>query len=60
MNARVNATHRDVVRINEKGHLNGEYAHGVLLSRVAVRNQATAEVYSELTASSPYARGHVV
>ena len=59
MNARVNATHNDVVQIKEKGHLNGEHSHGVLLSRVAVRDEATAEVYSELTASAPYARGHV-
>jgi Fe-S cluster assembly scaffold protein SufB len=59
MNARINATHTDVVRIKEKGALNGDYAHGVLLTRVAVRNQATAEVYSELTASAAYARGHV-
>lgn len=59
MNARVNATHTDEVRIKEKGHLKGEHAHGVLLSRVAVRDSANAEVYSELTASAPYARGHV-
>ena len=59
MNARVNATHNDIVHIKEKGHLNGEHAHGVLLSRVAVRDNATAEVYSELTASAAYARGHV-
>ena len=59
MNAKVNATHTDIVHIKEKGHLNGEHAHGVLLSRVAVRDDATAEVYSELTASAAYARGHV-
>lgn len=59
MNARVNATHTDEVHIKEKGRLIGEHAHGVLLSRVAVRDSATAEVYSELTASAPYARGHV-
>ena len=59
MNMRVNATHDDVVKIREVGHLNGEHSHGVLLSRVAVRDQAQAEVYSELTASAPYARGHV-
>lgn len=59
MNMRVNATHDDVVKIREVGHLNGEHSHGVLLSRVAVRDQAEAEVYSELTASAPFARGHV-
>ena len=59
MNARVDATHDDIVKIREVGRLQGAYAHGVLLSRVAVRDQATAEVYSELTASAPFARGHV-
>jgi len=59
MNARINATHTDTVTIKEIGHLNGDHAHGVLLSRVAVRDKATAKVESELTASAPYARGHV-
>ncbi|MFO8078585.1 MAG: SufD family Fe-S cluster assembly protein [Thermoplasmatota archaeon] len=59
MNARVNASHDDIVKIKEIGHLNGEQSHGVLLSRVAVRDHAQAEIYSELTASAPYARGHV-
>ena len=59
MNMRVNATDDDIVKIREVGHLNGEHSHGVLLSRVAVRDRAQAEVYSELTASAPYARGHV-
>lgn len=59
MNARVNATHDDVVKIKEIAHLNGEHSKGVLLSRVAVRDNAKAEVHSELTASAPFARGHV-
>jgi len=59
MNARINATHEDVVKIREVGHLNGSYSRGVLLSRVSVRDEANADVYSELTASAPYARGHV-
>jgi Fe-S cluster assembly scaffold protein SufB len=59
MNARVNATDDDVVKIREIGHLDGDHARGVLLSRVAVRDNARAEVYSELTASAAYARGHV-
>ncbi|HPB83405.1 MAG TPA: SufD family Fe-S cluster assembly protein, partial [Spirochaetota bacterium] len=39
--------------------LNGEYSRGVLTSRIAVRGNAVAEVYNELTASAPYAVGHV-
>jgi uncharacterized protein len=59
MNARINATQDDIVKIREVGHLNGDHSKGVLLSRVAVRDRAKAEVYSELTASAPFARGHV-
>jgi len=59
MNARVNAYSDDIVKIREAGHLKGAHSRGVLLTRVAVRDQSKAEVYSELTASAPYARGHV-
>lgn len=59
MNARINGTHDDRINIRETGHLNGEYSRGVLTSRIAVRGNAVAEVYNELTASAPYAVGHV-
>lgn len=59
MNTRISGTYDDIIKIKETGHLNGDYAHGVLLSRVAVRDEARAEVYSKLTASGAYARGHV-
>ncbi|RLF33028.1 MAG: SufBD protein [Thermoplasmata archaeon] len=49
----------DDIKIRETGYLVGERARGVLTSRVAVREHATAEVYSKLVATAPYARGHV-
>lgn len=59
MTAKVNGKQDDVIRINETGHLNGERARGVLTTKVAVRDNARAEVHNKLTASAPYARGHV-
>jgi len=59
MIARINAKEDDHITIRETGHLNGDYSRGVLTSRVAVRDQARADVYNKLTASGSYARGHV-
>ena len=59
MITRINAKGDDVINIRETGHLNGDYARGVLTSRVAVRDRAKAEVYNKITASGSYARGHV-
>ncbi|MFP4496897.1 MAG: SufB/SufD family protein [Vulcanimicrobiota bacterium] len=59
MSARVNGTGDDVIKIKEIGHLVGEKATGVLTSRIAARDNTKAEVYNKMTASAPYARGHV-
>ncbi|MCD6310292.1 MAG: SufD family Fe-S cluster assembly protein [Candidatus Eremiobacteraeota bacterium] len=59
MIARVNGTGDDVIKINEVGHLVGEGARGALTSRIAVRDRAKAEVRNTLTATAPFARGHV-
>jgi len=59
MMARINGKKDDEIKIKETGHLNGEHSRGVLTSRVAARDKTKAEVYSKLTASAPYARGHV-
>lgn len=59
MNARVNGIDEDDIKISEIGHLTGEGARGVLTTRIAVRNRARAEVYNRLSASAPFARGHV-
>jgi len=59
MIARINGTGDDVIKIQETGHLLGENARGVLRSKIAVRDDARAEIYNKMTASAPYARGHV-
>lgn len=59
MDARINGTGDDIIKIRETGMLEGENARGVLKSRIAVRDKANAEVYNKLSASAPYARGHV-
>lgn len=59
MTARVSGRADDIIKIKETGHLKGEYARGVLTSKIAVRDTARAEVYNKLTATAAYARGHV-
>ena len=59
MDARINGKGTDEIKIHEIGHLIGEGARGILTSRIAVRDNARAEVYNKLTATAPYARGHV-
>ncbi len=59
MTAKVSGRADDRISIRETGQLVGEKARGVLTTRVAVREQARAEVYNKLTASAAFARGHV-
>lgn len=59
MSARISGRADDRIKITETAHLVGEYAKGVLTSKIAVREQARAEVYNRLTASAAFARGHV-
>ena len=59
MTARVSGKGNDVIKIKESGNLVGERARGVLASRIALRQNARAEVYNKLVATADYARGHV-
>ena len=59
MMARIIGRGQDTITIHETGHLNGEYARAVLNTHLALRDDARAEVFNTLTASAPYARGHV-
>ncbi len=59
MIARIIGRGHDKIRINETGHLNGEGAKAVLQSHLALRDDASAEIYNTLTASAAHARGHV-
>ncbi len=59
MTAKISGKGDDRIRIKEIAHLIGEHSTGVLTSRIAVREHATAEVYNEVNANAAYARGHV-
>jgi Fe-S cluster assembly scaffold protein SufB len=59
MIARIAGRRDDRISVRETAHLDGEGAAGALLSRIAVRDEAEADVYNELTASAPHAHGHV-
>lgn len=59
MSARISGRGDDRIRLNETAHLAGEYARGVLVSKIAVRDSARAQVFNKLTASAAFARGHV-
>jgi Fe-S cluster assembly scaffold protein SufB len=59
MTAKINGTGDDLIKISETGNLVGEGSRGVLTTRVAVRDEAEADVYNKLIATAPYARGHV-
>jgi len=59
MSARCFGRNDDRIHINEKAHLAGEWARAVLVTNIAVRDRARAEVENTLIASAPNARGHV-
>jgi Fe-S cluster assembly scaffold protein SufB len=59
MSVKVNGRGNDVINIKESGNLIGEYSKGVLISRVALRDDARANIYNKLIATADYARGHV-
>lgn len=59
MTARINGTGDDIIQIKETGLLVEQGARGVLTSRIAVRDNARAEVFNTLKANAPYTRGHV-
>jgi len=59
MSARISGRGDDHIKITETAHMVGEHARGVLTSKIAVRDDAYAEVFNTLTASAAFARGHV-
>lgn len=59
MIAKINGYARDVIRIRESAVLAGNDSAGLLESRVALADEAQAEIINELTATAPGARGHV-
>jgi Fe-S cluster assembly scaffold protein SufB len=59
MTARINGTGDDIIQIKETGLLVEEGARGVLTTRIAVRENAKAEVINTLEATAAFTRGHV-
>jgi Fe-S cluster assembly scaffold protein SufB len=59
MTARISGIEEDIIKIKESASLEGEYARGVLTTKVAVRDRARAEAYNTVKAYSAHARGHV-
>jgi uncharacterized protein len=59
MKARISGRKDDRINIREAAVLSGEYATGVLISHIALRDNAYAEIYNDLRAEAPHARGHV-
>lgn len=49
----------DVIRIREGIHLNGAGARGLVKTRIAARDDATAEIRGATFGNAPGARGHV-
>jgi hypothetical protein len=59
MLARISGQKNDLIKIREAAHLNGKSARGILDSKIAIKDQAEAEIYNELTADAAEAMGHV-
>jgi uncharacterized protein len=59
MTARINGRGDDQIRIQETAHLVGEEARAVLISHLALRDTARAEIYNTMAAHVPRACGHV-
>lgn len=59
MTARISGREDDDIQLNETARLVGEYAKAAIVSHLALRDNARAEIYNTLTANAAYARGHV-
>lgn len=59
MTARISGRQNDNIVIRETAHLSGEEARAALISHIALRDDARAEIYSTMIATAAGARGHV-
>jgi Fe-S cluster assembly scaffold protein SufB len=59
LTARVYGHASDDIKIKEKVSLNGEKARGLIKTRIAIEDEATAEVTGITEGNAAYARGHV-
>ena len=59
MTARINGRADDLIVIREKAHLAGAEARAALVTHIALRDSARAEIYNDMVATGDRARGHV-
>ncbi len=59
MKARIFGRKDDRIRIKESASLDGEASRAVLVTHIAVRDEAVAEINNEIIARAAYCRGHV-
>ncbi len=59
MYAKISGYADDKIRIREAGQLAGENSRGLLETRIALQEEAEAEIENELVATAPRAQGHV-
>lgn len=59
MTARINGRENDVIVLREKASLLGANAKAALVTHIALRDQARAEIYNEVIATGDHSRGHV-
>lgn len=59
LTSKVYGSGNDVIRIREQIHLNGAKARGLVKTRIAARDEATAEIRGATYGNAPGARGHV-
>jgi len=59
MTAKIYGYGHDQIRIREAGRLLGKASHGLIKSRIAVKDNAQSEIINELSACAPETRGHV-
>lgn len=57
--SRISGKGDDIIKVREGGLLSGEHSRGLLVSHIAVREDASAEIYNDLRATGAYAQGHV-
>lgn len=59
MTARINGREDDYIVLHEKAYLIGAEAKAALVSHIALRDRARAEIFNEVIATGERARGHV-
>lgn len=59
MKSRISGRKDDKIKIREAAVLKGEYSKGLLVSNIALRDNASAEIYNDMKAEAAYSHGHV-